>query len=111
MQLMQLFLPPCTERLVTAKSRATIDRAIELGRLAITDDLSCWLRQGALSGDRCHGQSNVGTSFALDAIHNGKHVVMLNVEATSPSAAISRRKPERGCCPIQEPWVMNRPAP
>jgi predicted homoserine dehydrogenase-like protein len=70
------------ERLVTAKSAGDVDRAIELGRLAITDDLSLLVAAGRIDVViDATGNPNVGTRFALDAIHNGKHVVMLNVEA------------------------------
>ena len=59
-----------------------IDSAIEQGLLAITGDLEALARAGRIDVViDATGNPNVGTSFALDAIANGKHVVMLNVEA------------------------------
>ena len=52
------------------------------GELAITDDLSALAAAGRIDVViDATGNPNAGTRFALDAIHNGKHVVMLNVEA------------------------------
>jgi predicted homoserine dehydrogenase-like protein len=70
------------ENIVIAKTTSDIDHTIEAGKLAITDDL----RKLAASGHidvviDATGNPNTGTAFALDAITNGKHVVMLNVEA------------------------------
>lgn len=70
------------ERIVAAKSASDIDRAIERGHLAITEDLSALAAAGRIDVViDATGNPNVGTSFALEAISNGKHVVMLNVEA------------------------------
>jgi len=70
------------DNIVTAAKAADIDRAIEAGKLAITDDLKSLTGAGRVDVViDATGNPNVGTTFALDAIHNGKHVVMLNVEA------------------------------
>ena len=70
------------ERIVAAKSANDIDRAIERGLLGITDALSALVAAGRIDVViDATGNPNVGTSFALEAIGNGKHVVMLNVEA------------------------------
>ncbi len=70
------------ERIVAAKSANDIDRAIERGHLAITEDLSALAVAGRIDVViDATGNPNVGTAFALEAIRNGKHVVMLNVEA------------------------------
>ena len=64
------------------KTAAAIDTAIEAGRLAITDSLEALARAGRIDVViDATGNPSVGTRFALDAIANGKHVVMLNVEA------------------------------
>jgi predicted homoserine dehydrogenase-like protein len=64
------------------KSVSEIDRAIENGKLAITDDLASLAAAGRIDVViDATGNPNTGTTFALDAIRNGKHVVMLNVEA------------------------------
>ncbi len=55
------------------------DRA---GRVAITSNLDALARAGRIDVViDATGNPNIGTRFALDAIANGKHVVMLNVEA------------------------------
>ncbi len=70
------------ENIVVASSANDIDRAIEAGKLAITDDLTALAASGLIDVViDATGNPNTGTSFALDAINNGKHVVMLNVEA------------------------------
>ena len=70
------------EKIVNAKSAAEIDRAIEWGKLAITDDLNALAGTGHIDVIiDATGNPNTGTTLALDAIRNGKHVVMLNVEA------------------------------
>ena len=56
--------------------------AIEIGKLAITDDLEALAAAGRIDVViDATGNPNVGTTLALDAIANGKHIVMLNVEA------------------------------
>ena len=63
------------------KSASEIDRAIEGGKLAITDDLASLAAAGRIDVViDATGNPNTGTTFALDAINNGKHVVMLNVK-------------------------------
>ena len=70
------------ENIVVAKTSDEIDRAIDAGRLAITDDLAKLAAAGRIDVViDATGNPNTGTSFALAAIRNGKHVVMLNVEA------------------------------
>jgi len=70
------------DRLAETGTAAGIDRAIELGRIAVTSDLKALAAAGRIDVViDATGNPNTGTSFALDAIANGKHVVMLNVEA------------------------------
>ena len=70
------------EATVHADSAAEIDAAIERGRMAITSNLDALARAGRIDVViDATGNPNIGTQFALDAIANGKHVVMLNVEA------------------------------
>ena len=70
------------DRIVFAKTAPDIDRAIEMGSLAITADLAALAAAGRIDVViDATGNPNTGTAFALDAIRNGKHVVMLNVEA------------------------------
>ena len=69
-------------RIVEANTAAAIDSAIERGQLAVTGDLQALAAAGRIDVViDATGNPNVGTRFALDAIKNGKHVVMLNVEA------------------------------
>ena len=68
--------------IVSASTASDIDRAIEGGKLALP-------RTTARCADRgridvvidATGNPNVGTLIALEAMKNGKHIVMLNVEA------------------------------
>lgn len=67
---------------VHADTASEIDAAIERGRVAITSNLDALARAGRIDVViDATGNPNIGTRFALDAIANGKHVVMLNVEA------------------------------
>jgi len=68
--------------IVEAQTSQAIDQAIEQGKLAITSDLGALAAAGRIDVViDATGNPNIGTSFALDAIRNGKPVVMLNVEA------------------------------
>lgn len=70
------------ERLVYAETPSAIDAAIEHGLIAITSDPDTLARSGRVDVViDATGNPNTGTQFALEAIANGKHVVMLNVEA------------------------------
>ena len=65
-----------------ASSPVAVDTAIEQGRIAITQDYKALC--GAALIDviiDATGNPNTGTLIALEAMKNGKHVVMLNVEA------------------------------
>jgi predicted homoserine dehydrogenase-like protein len=67
---------------VYADGGSAIDRAIEQGRIAITASPDALARAGRIDVViDATGNPNIGCQFALDAIANGKHVVMLNVEA------------------------------
>ncbi|MEF2072229.1 NAD(P)H-dependent oxidoreductase [Consotaella aegiceratis] len=67
---------------VLATRAADIDSAIEAGRIAITDDLEEMCKAGRIDVVvDATGSPNLGTELALTAIANGKHIVMLNVEA------------------------------
>ncbi|SCY21750.1 NAD(P)H-dependent oxidoreductase [Microvirga guangxiensis] len=68
--------------IVNASSPSDIDRAIEANKIAITDDLNALCAAGRIDVViDATGNPNIGTLFALEAMKNGKHVVMLNVEA------------------------------
>lgn len=61
---------------------SAIDRAIEDGAVAITDDYKSLCSSGRIDVViDATGNPNVGTLVALEAMKNGKHIVMLNVEA------------------------------
>ncbi|WP_156419304.1 NAD(P)H-dependent oxidoreductase [Aureimonas sp. AU12] len=65
-----------------ASSASEIDRAIEGGRVALTEDYKALCSSGRVDVViDATGNPNVGTLIALEAFKNGKHVVMLNVEA------------------------------
>ena len=70
------------ENVVAAGSASAIDRAIEAGKIAVTEDLNALAAAGRIDVViDATGNPNVGTLFALEAMKHGKHVVMLNVEA------------------------------
>ncbi|RIY02042.1 homoserine dehydrogenase [Aureimonas flava] len=65
-----------------ASGVADIDRAIENGKVALTEDFKALCASGHVDVViDATGNPNVGTLIALEAFRNGKHVVMLNVEA------------------------------
>ena len=67
--------------IVSASSASAIDRAIEAGKVALTDDYMALCSAGRIDVIiDATGNPNVGTSIALESMKNGKHIVMLNVE-------------------------------
>jgi predicted homoserine dehydrogenase-like protein len=70
------------DRMVYCETPAAIEAAIAGGRIAITQSPESLARAGLIDVViDATGNPNTGTQFALEAIANGKHVVMLNVEA------------------------------
>jgi predicted homoserine dehydrogenase-like protein len=68
--------------IVQAGSATDIDRAIEAGKIAVTEDLKALATAGRIDVViDATGNPNSGTLLALEVIRNGKHIVMLNVEA------------------------------
>ena len=68
--------------IVAARNAAAVTRAIELGKIAITEDFeSLATADGIDVVIDATGNPNTGALFALTAMKHGKHVVMLNVEA------------------------------
>ena len=68
--------------IVEASSADSIDRAIESNRIAVTGDYKALCAAAHIDVIiDATGNPNVGTLVALEAMRNGKHVVMLNVEA------------------------------
>lgn len=68
--------------ILTASNGNEIEAAIEKNKIAVTDDFNALASAGQIDAViDATGNPNVGTLFALKAMENGKHVVMLNVEA------------------------------
>jgi predicted homoserine dehydrogenase-like protein len=68
--------------IVQAANASSIDRAIEAGKIAVTEDLHALAAAGRIDVIiDATGNPNIGTLFALEVMKNGKHIVMLNVEA------------------------------
>ncbi|TIL47513.1 homoserine dehydrogenase [Mesorhizobium sp.] len=68
--------------IVQAGNAAAINRAIEAGKIAVTEDLHALASAGRIDVIiDATGNPNIGTLFALEVMKNGKHIVMLNVEA------------------------------
>lgn len=67
---------------VEVNSADAVDAAIEKNKVALTDDFKALCASGRVQVViDATGNPNVGTLIALEAFRNGKHVVMLNVEA------------------------------
>jgi len=70
------------EDIVDADGASSVTRAIELGKIAITEDSqSLAMADGIDVVIDATGNPNTGATFALASMKHGKHVVMLNVEA------------------------------
>jgi predicted homoserine dehydrogenase-like protein len=68
--------------IVETGTASGIDRAIEMGKIAVTQDLEALAAAGRIDVViDATGNPNVGATFALAAMRHRKHVVMLNVEA------------------------------
>jgi predicted homoserine dehydrogenase-like protein len=68
--------------IVRAETAEAIDRSIETGKLAVTENFHALCAAGRIDVViDATGNPNIGTLVALEAMRNGKHVVMLNVEA------------------------------
>lgn len=70
------------EDIAVASDANSIDGAIENGKIAITEDFNELTAAGRIDVIiDATGNPNTGSLIALSAIKNGKHMVMLNVEA------------------------------
>ncbi len=70
------------ENVIEATTSTAIDAAIEKGLLPITGDIATLAASGHIEVlIDATGNPNTGTQIALEAIRNGKHIVMMNVEA------------------------------
>ncbi|MDR3375857.1 MAG: homoserine dehydrogenase [Ancalomicrobiaceae bacterium] len=67
---------------IVSNSGEAVDRSIEMGRLALAADYESVCASGHVDVVvDATGNPNTGTLIALAAMRNGKHIVMLNVEA------------------------------
>jgi predicted homoserine dehydrogenase-like protein len=70
------------ENIVTAETASSVTHAIKQGKIATTENFEALAAaEGIDVVIDATGNPNTGTAFALAAMHHGKHVVMLNVEA------------------------------
>ncbi|MDF5581113.1 hypothetical protein P3730_24850, partial [Vibrio parahaemolyticus] len=70
------------EDIVEAKSTNDIDKALEQGKYAVTDDWQIAIKSGLVDVVLdATGVPETGANIALNSINEGKHIVMLNVEA------------------------------
>ncbi|MBO0662165.1 homoserine dehydrogenase [Jiella sp. MQZ9-1] len=83
---------------VEAQEPWAIDAAIEAGRIAVTSDIAALCRSGRIDVVvDATGSPEVGARLALLAIENGKHIVMLNVEADiTVGRLLARRAKQAG---------------
>jgi predicted homoserine dehydrogenase-like protein len=71
-----------TSDIVETSNPVAVDSAIEGGKVALTDDYHALCKSAHIDVIiDATGNPNVGTLIALEAMKNGKNVVMLNVEA------------------------------
>ena len=67
---------------VASATADQVDTAIEAGRIALADDYETLCAAGRIDVIiDATGNPEIGTRIALSAMKNGKHIVMLNVEA------------------------------
>lgn len=72
---------------------ASIDDALKTGRTAVLDDADPMVAHPAIEVIiEATGDPGTGIRFALKAIDNGKHIVMVNVEADALAGPILARK-------------------
>ncbi len=70
------------EGIAFAANASAVDRAIEGGKIALTEDYKAMCAAGQVDVIiDATGNPNVGALVALETMRNGKHIVMLNVEA------------------------------
>jgi predicted homoserine dehydrogenase-like protein len=73
-----------------------LNRAIEAGRIAITDDAHVILRSGLIDVViDATGRPTAGAEIGLAAIRAGKHLVMMNVEADVTIGPYLKREADR----------------
>ncbi len=72
---------------------ATIDDALKQGRTIVTDNADALITHPAIEVIiEATGDPGAGIRFAMKAIENGKHIVMVNVEADAVAGPILARK-------------------
>ena len=80
-----------------AETAEAIDRSIETGKIAVTENFHALCAAGRIDVViDATGNPNVGTLVALEAMRNGKHVVMLNVEADITVGRFLKEEARRG---------------
>ena len=79
-----------------AKSADSLNRAMEQGKIAITDDVNLLLESGLIDVViDATGVPAVGAEIGLRAMENGKHLVMMNVEADVTIGAYLKSEADR----------------
>lgn len=81
---------------VTVDGLPALDRAIERGAIAITDDAHTILRSGPVDVIiDATGRPAAGAEIGLATIRQGKHLVMMNVEADVTIGAYLKREADK----------------
>ncbi len=79
-----------------AKTADALNRAMEQGKIAITDDVNLLLDSGLIDVViDATGVPAVGAEIGLRAMENGKHLVMMNVEADVTIGAYLKSEADR----------------
>jgi predicted homoserine dehydrogenase-like protein len=78
------------------ESASDLERAIDHGQFAITDDPMLLCRAGQVEVViETTGDAEVGAAVALEAIRNGKHIVLMNAETDSTVGPILKTYADR----------------
>ena len=85
-----------TSDIVSATNANDVDRAIERKRVAVTQDYLALCQAGHINVIiDATGNPNIGTKIALETMANGKHIVMLNVEADITIGRFLKREAQK----------------
>jgi predicted homoserine dehydrogenase-like protein len=81
---------------VRVSSRAQLEQAIASGRYAVTDDPTLLCAAGGVEAViETTGDVEFGARVALDAIRNGKHIVLMNAEVDASVGPILKTHADR----------------
>lgn len=84
------------EDAVSVSSAAELDRAIAAGRYAVTDDPNILCQAGQVEAViESTGEIEFGCGVAMEAIRNGKHIILMNAEVDASVGPILKVHADR----------------